>query len=95
VPVRGKCIASHELRGESGVPPSEIGTLRPTKAGAQVLRQVESTGGEIETSFKWWLVAPLVTHVSHSIVEGGYQADCYKLLTSCILASISERAHSM
>ena len=54
------CIASQELRDESGVPPSEIGTLQPTKAGAQVRRQVESTGGEIETFFKWWLVAPQV-----------------------------------
>jgi hypothetical protein len=27
-------------------------------------------------------------------VEGGYQANCYKLLPSCILASIPERAHS-
>jgi hypothetical protein len=60
VPVRGQYIASQELRGEPGVPPSEIGTLQPTKAGAQVLRQVETTCGEIETSFKWWLVGPQV-----------------------------------
>jgi hypothetical protein len=32
--------------------------------------------------------------VSLGIVAGGYQADCYKLHLSCILASIPERVYS-
>jgi hypothetical protein len=60
VPVHGRCISSQGLRAEGGVLPSEVGIVSPTEVGAQVLRQVETTCGGIETSFKWWLVATQV-----------------------------------
>jgi hypothetical protein len=60
VPVHGKCIVSQALRAEPGVLSSEVGSLWPTEADAQVLRQVRPTCGGIETSFKWRPVAPQV-----------------------------------
>jgi hypothetical protein len=37
VPVHGKCIASQELRAEPGILQTEVGTICPTYADAQVL----------------------------------------------------------
>ena len=36
-PEHDKCIASHELRAGDGVLPTEVGTIWPTEADAQVL----------------------------------------------------------
>jgi len=40
VPVGGKWIASQELRAEPGILLTEVGTVSPTEAEPQVLRQV-------------------------------------------------------
>jgi hypothetical protein len=40
VPVHGKWIATQGLRAEPRVLPTEVGTVWPTEADAQVLRQV-------------------------------------------------------
>jgi hypothetical protein len=45
VPVRGRCIASQGLGAKSGVLSTEVGTIWPTEADAQVLRQVRQTSG--------------------------------------------------
>jgi hypothetical protein len=57
VPLHGKCIASHEFRAGPGVLPTKVGTIWPTEANAQVLRQFYPTRGGIKIYFEWRRVA--------------------------------------
>ncbi len=71
--------------------PREAGTTWPKEADAQVLRRVQLTCCGIEM---YGLVASCCStdaRVSLGITAGGYQTDCYKLLSSCILKSVLDK----
>ena len=91
MPVRGKCIASQELRAGPGVLPTEVGTNRPTEADAQVLRQVRPTCGGIKSSSSGVMLLHGYAYKPSSIVVSGYRDDCYKVHDSCILASVLDK----
>jgi hypothetical protein len=91
VPVCGKCIASQGLRAEAGVLPTEVGPIWLTEADAQIPRQVVlPTCSGIRSA---WSGAVLLHTCTYKpwYAAGDCQDDCYKLLSSCILASVLDK----
>ena len=91
MPVHGECIASRGLRAELGVPSTEPSTVWSAEADVPVFWQRRPTCGGSRPPSSSVKLLHRYAYKPSSIIGGGYQADCYKLLSSCILTSVLDK----